>query len=1417
MLAEPIFQFSEDLQSSSKINDENNLENDNNNNKNYAVRNFGGSCSLDACKKFIKNDRILPTLRSSLKRPSKLELKINLNEQQTASTTSHSFVFQNNQITHQLNLQQHHHHHHQEQIEKDCFISQNNSSSSTTTNNNFVSSINNLKGSSLILKETSNINNGATSLNNNSLNAHQQDLHNSVNATAPAPINNSNRPVTTKKKKRRFAADMQSTHFSDIYSLTGEVLGQGAYGKVWTCRNIYTSQEYAVKIIDKFRHPNRERVFKEIEIYLHCRDCANILKIIEFFEEEEKFYVVFEKMEGGPLLNHIEKRGYLTEREASLIVKDIATALNFLHSKGMAHRDLKPENILCQYSDSVIPVKICDFDLGSSIKINSQSATPVTTPVLCSPVGSAEYLAPEVVEAFINDMSYDKRCDLWSLGVIVYIMLSGKCPFTGKCGSDCGWDRGQECPDCQQFLFERIQEGVYEFPSSDWDRVSENAKDLIRHLLEHDVTMRYSAADVLRHPWITGQVPQTQLCTPTLLKRFISQINLFQFYKLIIVLNFRNNSVRDIDKYADEALAINRMVEQQTFSNSIHGCLSKSSSFYLDKQQQLDESNQFDDKDEKIFKQIEFATPTASPDKENFSSGITNNVNFFACKLKENLTNISKNLSNGNRAMFLIGDDDNDEYEENDQFRDLNEKDITDLPCNMLNASAPIEMKQPTRNNFYNDEETVLDENSYLSSTLKETKSLLCSSMNENKTEISGSSGSDGGININNSNNNINIVTKSMKSKKNRRRRQKKQNQLLSKNQQEFISNKDENQNDIQNISSFNSFTLLSTPIDELAISNRNREENYLYTSSSSKNFKRRQNTNNFLDSEDQIENKEKEFVSYPNENIFESDEALKDETCYINKIKNEETSRCKYNIKTDQNFNKQQMSDFYQSEIITNEKSQININADEDFKFNLYNYLSYEDVDSNEFYKTDNDFESKKNLNFKKALYFHSSNNSLNNAVNPKNFNIPNDFEFDTNDEDSSTDYFLASSVDTVINAPFLRAAMLSAAAAVKVKSISNNNLNTFISSSVGASATSIIHTSSSFSINSKSHFYLLEKLSDNKSSNHVDKTTNIDDSNCLRMSSNPNINEFPNEFSRNDQNYRNHKSNLNKEALSSDFATKKTSKKFEKIDNSFIENNQAESSHKEKTQLSKPFQLINDFVNAAKSTAGAIQPLIFLLGSATSPPNKSNNKDCNDKCNGSLEPVLLKAEHEQVVEIQAGKIEQKNSNQDSKLSNKESEKTINEDFNLDKQKQNIRSRNQKYNFDNKKLKQATKSLSANSDLNNYQSKTESVNVNKKDLKQNSNINETLVQNNGTTNNNHNQNNNNNNKRSKNNKSNKHLKYQHQHNQQSTNSLSAPNSTKNSTNLINNDYSSNYKNNNIKQKFKLNNNITSNIINKTK
>lgn len=99
----------------------------------------------------------------------------------------------------------------------------------------------------------------------------------------------------------------------------------------------------------------------------------------------------------------------------------------------------------------VVPVRICDFDLSSIVAPGgSTQATPVSTPMLHTPVGSAEFMAPEVVDAFLGEeFSYNKKCDLWSLGVVLYMMLSGRPPFNGRCGQECGWDKGENCPQCQ--------------------------------------------------------------------------------------------------------------------------------------------------------------------------------------------------------------------------------------------------------------------------------------------------------------------------------------------------------------------------------------------------------------------------------------------------------------------------------------------------------------------------------------------------------------------------------------------------------------------------------------------------------------------------------------------------------------------------------------------------------------------------------------------------------------------------------------------------------------------------------------------------------------------------------------------------------------------------------------------------------
>merc|ERR1719361_359255 len=303
-------------------------------------------------------------------------------------------------------------------------------------------------------------------------------------------------------------------------------LGQGSYGKVEECENIITKAKLAVKIISKNNVTfSRAKMLKEIELYFLCQGVPEIIQLIEYFEESEYFYLVFEKAKGGPLLTQIQRRVHFTEREAASIIRDLAAALSHLHSRGIAHRDVKPENVLCYNDgengkDDFLPVKLCDFDLCSAVYES------ITTPKLQSPVGSVEYMAPEVVEAFSVvldffglelqpdnfddeddvDLTYDKRCDLWSLGIIAYILLCGYLPFSGRCGKDCGWeDRGEECFECQHQLFQSIKSGNVIFPEKPWSGISEEAKDLITKLLVRDASQRLDATSILNHPWIIKQ------------------------------------------------------------------------------------------------------------------------------------------------------------------------------------------------------------------------------------------------------------------------------------------------------------------------------------------------------------------------------------------------------------------------------------------------------------------------------------------------------------------------------------------------------------------------------------------------------------------------------------------------------------------------------------------------------------------------------------------------------------------------------------------------------------------------------------------------------------------------------------------------------------------------------------------------
>lgn len=264
--------------------------------------------------------------------------------------------------------------------------------------------------------------------------------------------------------------------------------------------------------------------------------------------------MVFEKMRGGPLLNHIQRKVCFTEQEASLVTRDIAQALKYLHQRGVAHRDVKPENILCTDLDRVSPVKLCDLDLASkpSLHLRKHSRTlhnVASEPDLASPVGSAEFMAPEVVDTFVGDaLRYDKRCDMWSLGVIIYIMLCGYTPFYGECERDnCGWDQGKPCNDCQDSLFHRIQTGEFDFPEEEWANISADAKNLIKHLLVKNVRERYTAQDVLNHRWVCGAAPETPLQTANNL--------------------FRNDSARDVHQMNEHFNVMNRLTAVRLSAN----------------------------------------------------------------------------------------------------------------------------------------------------------------------------------------------------------------------------------------------------------------------------------------------------------------------------------------------------------------------------------------------------------------------------------------------------------------------------------------------------------------------------------------------------------------------------------------------------------------------------------------------------------------------------------------------------------------------------------------------------------------------------------------------------------------------------------------------------------------------------------
>jgi len=251
------------------------------------------------------------------------------------------------------------------------------------------------------------------------------------------------------------------------------------------CIHRSTKVEFAVKIIDKSKRDCRE----EIEILLRHGQHPNILSLRDTFEDSQHVYLVTELMKGGELLDKILKQKFFSEREARSVMEVVATVVKYLHLNGVVHRDLKPANIMyAEEGGNPKGLRILDFGFAKQLRADNG--------LLTTPCYTANFVAPEVLKR----QGYDAACDVWSLGVLLYIMLSGATPFANGASDN---------PDG---ILKRIGEGNLKMDSGNWLSVSSEAKDLIRQMLDVEPSKRPTAAQILGHPWMTSLNPlSTQL------------------------------------------------------------------------------------------------------------------------------------------------------------------------------------------------------------------------------------------------------------------------------------------------------------------------------------------------------------------------------------------------------------------------------------------------------------------------------------------------------------------------------------------------------------------------------------------------------------------------------------------------------------------------------------------------------------------------------------------------------------------------------------------------------------------------------------------------------------------------------------------------------------------------------------------
>ncbi|CAJ1052498.1 serine/threonine-protein kinase DCLK2 isoform X4 [Xyrichtys novacula] len=270
--------------------------------------------------------------------------------------------------------------------------------------------------------------------------------------------------------------NLPASTISEKYKI-GKVIGDGNFAVVKECVERSTGKEFALKIIDKAKCSGKEHLIENEVAVLRRVKHPNIIMLIEEVDTSSELYLVMELVKGGDLFDAITSSAKYTERDATVMVYNLAAALKYLHNMSIVHRDIKPENLLVfEYPDGTKSLKLGDFGL----------ATVVEGP-LYTVCGTPTYVAPEI----ISESGYGLKVDIWAAGVITYILLCGFPPFRSE-------------SNLQEDLFDQILQGHLDFPSPYWNNITDSAKELIGKMLTVNAEARYTAQDILSHPWVTN-------------------------------------------------------------------------------------------------------------------------------------------------------------------------------------------------------------------------------------------------------------------------------------------------------------------------------------------------------------------------------------------------------------------------------------------------------------------------------------------------------------------------------------------------------------------------------------------------------------------------------------------------------------------------------------------------------------------------------------------------------------------------------------------------------------------------------------------------------------------------------------------------------------------------------------------------